>query len=55
MQHGSVFIDCSPQPMGNATDEHVHFVQVPSHASPGFSVAQPSSELVTETDAPRAN
>jgi hypothetical protein len=38
IQHGSVFIHGSPQPMGNAAHEHVHFVQMPSLASSGFTV-----------------
>jgi hypothetical protein len=55
IQYSSVFIDCSPQPVGNATHEYVHFIQVPSQASTRFTVTQSSSEFVTEVDAPRAD
>jgi hypothetical protein len=55
LQHDSVFIHSAPQPVGNTTDEHVHFVQMPSQTSTRFTVTQSSSEFVTEVDALRAD
>jgi hypothetical protein len=55
IQHDPVLVHSAPQPVGNATDEHVHFVQMPPQASAGFAMAQPLSELVTSVNAAGAD
>ena len=39
VEHGSVFIDRSPQPMFDPADIHVHLVKVPPGTPTGFPVA----------------
>ena len=55
VQHCTVFIDGSPQPVCNAPDVCVHFVEIPPGTPSGFPVAQSLDKQIAELDAPRAN
>ena len=55
VEHGSVFVNGSPEPMGYAAHNHVHLIQMPPGTPPGFPVAQVLGELAAEIDAPGAN
>ncbi|GGO35671.1 hypothetical protein GCM10008949_38510 [Deinococcus humi] len=39
VRHGSMIVECSPQPVNDATDVHVYLIQVPSGTPAGFPVA----------------
>ena len=66
VEHISVFIDRSPQPVGDTAYNHVHFVQMPPGTPAGFPVAQVLCELIAvvmhqvrtdsrDTSMPRSN
>jgi len=41
--------------VGDATHDHVHFIQMPPGTPTGFPVAQALTEFTTEIDAPDAD
>ena len=53
VQDGTVLIDGPPQPVCDATDVHVHFVEMPPGTPPGFPVAEALSKFFAEIEAPR--
>lgn len=55
VQDNAVFINGLPQPVGDATNVHVHFIEVLPGTPSGFPMAQTLGEEVAELDAPGAN
>ena len=55
VEHSSVFVDRSPQPMVDTAYNHVHLVQMPPGTPAGFSVTYVLGELTTEMNAPGAH
>lgn len=55
VQHHAVLQGGSPQPVGDASDIHMHVVEMPPGTPTGFPVAQALGEQVTEGDAPGAD
>lgn len=55
VQHHAVLQGGSPQPVVDASDIHMHVVEMPPRTPTGFPVAQALGEQVTEGDAPGAD
>ena len=55
VQHSAVLQGGSPQPVGDASDIHMHFVEMPSGTPSGFPMAEALGEQVTEGDVPGAD
>lgn len=55
VQHSAMLVYGPPQPVGDASDIHMHFVEMPPGTPSGFPMAQALGEQVTEGDAPGAD